>query len=298
MARRHLLFLLSGAVAEELETHRRHWDPVMAERAPAHVTLVYPEEVDDEPLLRERAATAAEHVAPFSIWLGAPAAADSGRGGVWFSVEDPSDSWHQLREMILAPPLTPISVTPHATVVHPRTSDLGLQAAASLHHTRIGGESPLTELLLTETDRTGTRVVRRFPLTGQSPIRVVAGILRRKGQLLLCHRHPGRTNYPDVWDFPGGHIEDGEAITEALARELQEDLGVLIDPPQVSPWETIRVDDVELNLYILDHWEGEPDNKAIEEHDKIRWVAPNDISRFQLAHRSYPQLLQRAAEHF
>jgi NUDIX domain len=38
--------------------------------------------------------------------------------------------------------------------------------------------------------------------------RVVAVILRRGNQLLLCHRSPGRRWFPDVWDFPGGHVSN------------------------------------------------------------------------------------------
>lgn len=295
-ARRHLLFLLSGVAADQLESYRRRWDPVMADRVPVHVTLVYPEEVEDEPILLERAIAATARVAPFPVWLGASVAAEDGREGVWFSVEDPSGSWRRLREMILAPPFTPITVAPHATVVHPRTSDLGPQAAAGLRSSRIGGESLLGELLHTETDPTGMRILHRLTLIGPHRTRVVAGLLRRDGRLLLCHRHPARSHYPNVWDLPGGHIEAGETMADALVREITEELSVKVDPPKGPPWETILVDDIEMNVYILDHWEGELHNTASDEHDEIRWVAPNDTAQLDLAHHSYPELLRRAAE--
>jgi 8-oxo-dGTP diphosphatase len=45
---------------------------------------------------------------------------------------------------------------------------------------------------------------------------VVAGIVIRQAQVLLCHRSPDRAWYPDVWDLPGGHIAAGETPLHAL----------------------------------------------------------------------------------
>lgn len=56
-ARRHLLFLVEGEVADVVQALRARWDPVMTARIPPHVSLVYPEEVTDERLLLERATT-------------------------------------------------------------------------------------------------------------------------------------------------------------------------------------------------------------------------------------------------
>ena len=56
-------------------------------------------------------------------------------------------------------------------------------------------------------------------------------ILRKDDGVLLCHRHPERAWLPNVWDFPGGHVEALETHQQALARELYEELGVRIDAP-------------------------------------------------------------------
>jgi 8-oxo-dGTP diphosphatase len=60
------------------------------------------------------------------------------------------------------------------------------------------------------------------------PIRVVAGVLVRDGKALVCKRsavkpHAGR------WEFPGGKVEPGETLAEALRRELREELGILAE---------------------------------------------------------------------
>ena len=57
---------------------------------------------------------------------------------------------------------------------------------------------------------------------------VAVGILiRADGALLLSTRPEGKA-YAGYWEFPGGKIEAGETVTEALRRELIEELGVTI----------------------------------------------------------------------
>ena len=53
----------------------------------------------------------------------------------------------------------------------------------------------------------------------------VAVLLRRDGRVLLAQRLPG-TPYAGYWEFPGGKLEPGESVAEALARELDEELGI------------------------------------------------------------------------
>lgn len=56
-------------------------------------------------------------------------------------------------------------------------------------------------------------------------LRVVAGLIRKDGQVLLTQRKPGR-HLGLAWEFPGGKVEAGETDDEALRRELREELGV------------------------------------------------------------------------
>ena len=128
------------------------------------------------------------------------------------------------------------------------------------------------------------------------PVRVVAAILRRDNRLLLCHRHPERAWYPDVWDLPGGHVEHGETPTEALARELREELAVDLQAPLGLPFEELADTAAAFNMTIwLIDYAGAVVNHAPDEHDELRWVTSDEIAGLVLAHPSYVELLGRAA---
>lgn len=126
--------------------------------------------------------------------------------------------------------------------------------------------------------------------------RVVAGLFRAGGRVLLCHRRSDRRWYPDVWDLPGGHVRDGEDPREALVREMGEDLGVRVDPPTDAAHAVVRDTDAgfEMSIWIIDAWAGETMNAAPDEHDAIGWFTADDVAGLSLAHSRYPELLRQA----
>lgn len=93
----------------------------------------------------------------------------------------------------------------------------------------------------------------------QGPIDVAAGVLiRPDGRFLLANRPSGKP-YASYWEFPGGKVEAGESIAQALARELHEELA--IDIATVYPW-VVRVFDyphalVRLHFCRVFEWRGE-----------------------------------------
>jgi 8-oxo-dGTP pyrophosphatase MutT (NUDIX family) len=120
---------------------------------------------------------------------------------------------------------------------------------------------------------------------------VVAALLVRDGRVLLCHRSAGRRWYPDVWDFPGGHVEGGESPVKALARELEEELGILIQEP--GP-ELVRVVEagIVLGIWLVERWAGDPVNAAPAEHDDLGWFDVSQVADLPLAHPGYLSLIR------
>jgi 8-oxo-dGTP diphosphatase len=67
---------------------------------------------------------------------------------------------------------------------------------------------------------------------GRVAIDVAVGVLiDADGRFLLTSRPEGKV-YAGYWEFPGGKVEAGETIEQALARELHEELGITIGAPQ------------------------------------------------------------------
>jgi 8-oxo-dGTP diphosphatase len=117
-------------------------------------------------------------------------------------------------------------------------------------------------------------------------------ILRRDDRVLMCHRHPNREWIPNVWDFPGGHIEVSETPQHALVRELREELGVVIEPPRRAADAVLEFDEesVRLAVWIVDYG-GAVENRCPEEHDEIRWVTLQDAGELELADSCYISLI-------
>lgn len=106
---------------------------------------------------------------------------------------------------------------------------------------------------------------------------VVGAVIVRDGRVLAARR----TRPADLagqWEFPGGKVEEGENLEEALARELKEELnsnisviGEVVDGG--VPW---RISDRHvLRLFLATVVTGEP--TAGEDHDQLRWLLPSDL---------------------
>ncbi len=66
---------------------------------------------------------------------------------------------------------------------------------------------------------------------------VVAGILVQDGRF-LASRRPEHTRFGGMWEFPGGKVEQGETLEQALERELDEELGIV--PVRFKLWQEVR----------------------------------------------------------
>ena len=93
---------------------------------------------------------------------------------------------------------------------------------------------------------------------GRPRLEVVAAVLLRDDRVLAACRPPGKV-YAGYWEFPGGKVEPGETVEQALRRELHEELGIAIGP--ALPWQVELVDYphalVRLHFCKVLAWQGE-----------------------------------------
>lgn len=110
--------------------------------------------------------------------------------------------------------------------------------------------------------------------------RVVAGlILNGHGQLLICQR-TALQPLPLKWEFPGGKIEEGEEISHALRRELNEEVGIVATVGEevatlVHHYQ--NGNSVELHFLAVREYVGEIENRIFE---SVRWVEAGDLPNY------------------
>jgi 8-oxo-dGTP diphosphatase len=102
------------------------------------------------------------------------------------------------------------------------------------------------------------------PLAERVPVDVAVGVLverddaGREGRFLLTSRPVGKV-YAGYWEFPGGKLEAGETVAQALRRELHEELGITIG--DAHPWQELVMDyphaRVRLHFCKVFEWAGE-----------------------------------------
>ena len=120
---------------------------------------------------------------------------------------------------------------------------------------------------------------------------VVAGVLvDGAGRILIAQRPPGK-HLAGMWEFPGGKLEPGETPPGALERELDEELGIAVDPLSFEalvriPW-NYGERGMLLEAILVRAWTGEP--KALDAAE-IRWLDPRDIDPALLAPADRPIL--------
>ena len=108
---------------------------------------------------------------------------------------------------------------------------------------------------------------------------VLTGILKDNDLFLAVKRNKNDILFPNAWEFPGGHLEDGETIKQGLARELKEEIGFNEDfnpiithyTDEIKQKDGKMVHNIEID-FIIDVNKEDLKIKLSEEHSEYKWI--------------------------
>lgn len=120
-----------------------------------------------------------------------------------------------------------------------------------------------------------------------TPVHVAVGvILDSRGRVLITRRAP-QAHQGDLWEFPGGKVEVGESLFTALARELREELGIVIGCTSALLEVHHDYGDklVLLDVHLV--WEYSGEARPLE-HQPMAWVSPPELARYPFPAANLP----------
>lgn len=110
---------------------------------------------------------------------------------------------------------------------------------------------------------------------------MVAAVIERSDRRLLIGQRRREDSSPLKWEFPGGKVRNGEGLEEALARELQEELGVTLtksrEIAQVRHRYANYPEELEIHFFAAQVAEGELTPRMFEQ---VEWVLPKELGRY------------------
>ncbi|HTX06939.1 MAG TPA: 8-oxo-dGTP diphosphatase MutT [Steroidobacteraceae bacterium] len=105
---------------------------------------------------------------------------------------------------------------------------------------------------------------------------VAAAIFDASGRVLIAERPAGK-HMAGRWEFPGGKVAAGESEAAALARELEEELGIEVMEARSMMRLSHRYSDrdVELSMWVVERYRGEP--RSLD-GQRLKWVERAQLS--------------------
>lgn len=124
---------------------------------------------------------------------------------------------------------------------------------------------------------------------------VVVAVIEREDRRILIGQRRKSDSSPLKWEFPGGKIEQGEAPEAALARELQEELGVTLDKcvelGRNRHKYASKPEELEIHFYAA---AIKPGNIAPAVFEQVAWVLPKELGNYDFLAANMPLVAQLA----
>lgn len=127
-------------------------------------------------------------------------------------------------------------------------------------------------------------------LTHMKTIEVVAGVIIRPDQKIFCVQR-GESSKPYIskkWEFPGGKLEAGEGREEALIRELEEELKVVVENLEFLTTVDHTYPDFRLIMHAYTCAVAGNEHPVLTEHLDYKWLGRNELEGLDWAAADVP----------
>lgn len=119
------------------------------------------------------------------------------------------------------------------------------------------------------------------------PVQVAVAVILDRARNVLITRRATNSHQGGLWEFPGGKLEPGESLHQALARELREELGIEIG--RTSPLLEVEHDygdkRVLLDVHVV--WEFSGVARGLEDQP-LAWVASTELASYPFPAANVP----------
>ena len=118
-------------------------------------------------------------------------------------------------------------------------------------------------------------------------VNVAVGIIVNKQQQILLAKRPAHLHQGNKWEFPGGKLESDETVSEALTRELKEEVDLIVN--STEPFMEISHDYTDkrvlLQIHLVKNFTGIA--KGVE-GQLIKWVSKTELKQFEFPEANLP----------
>lgn len=126
-----------------------------------------------------------------------------------------------------------------------------------------------------------------------NPVHVAVGVVKTDADHVLISRRHDHLHQGGLWEFPGGKVDQGETVEQALSRELYEELGITVidSEPLIQVTHDYGDKQVVLDVYLVTDYEGKPSGCEGQEVKVVASSSLNDYA-FPAANRGIIAAIQ------